>query len=102
MDEIGKARKGTCILCYRPTKTALGLAGSLEWVAAGLVRLGVPQKEAIAFIKKFGNNNAENAFRVCSSCVKKSGSRFKVGPEHAIPMYYEPPHLGGEEYLRGS
>lgn len=80
---------GSCIVCLTGTDTALAFAGSLEWKAAALVVLGVPQREAIATVDQFvdGSDRAAVTIRVCASCVRNSRANF---PEPALV------YVGGE------
>jgi hypothetical protein len=62
---------GTCIACYKPTDTALGVEGDPEWHAAFLVVLGVPQTEALATIER-SQPPRRSVCRVCEACAAKS------------------------------
>lgn len=70
-------RSGSCISCLQGTDTALGFCGDLEWVAAGLMNLGLPSNEAIVLVEQTpfpqdakGRNEA--VFQVCASCVSET------------------------------
>ena len=88
-----------CIVCYTGgTGTYAAFTGSLEWQAAALVKLGVPQDEATATIKQFGIDDGTVIFQVWQSCAGKAG--IEVHPLGVdAPAYYEPPWIGAEAFL---
>lgn len=72
---LGQA--GSCIVCLHGTDTALGFVGSIEWVCAGLMNLGVPDAEAVATVENSpipvdGSGRFHAVYRVCSACVSET------------------------------
>jgi hypothetical protein len=45
--------RGACVVCLKGTDTALAFRGEAEWTLAGLMRLGLPKKEAYATLEAF-------------------------------------------------
>lgn len=69
-------QSGSCVICGCGTDSGLAFAGDLEWLAGGLVAMGVPTQEAIAMIERFPENigqlddgDLSATFRVCAPCV---------------------------------
>lgn len=74
-DHLGK--RGSCIACLTGTDTALGFRGDIDWVAGGLVALGVPTEQAIATVENSDipvnlYGQFEAIFQVCTNCCTKS------------------------------
>lgn len=72
------AQRGSCIACLNGTDTALGFRGDLEWAAAGLTALGVPEDQAVATVENTElpvdeAGRVEAVFQVCASCAAKAG-----------------------------
>lgn len=68
-------RSGSCIVCITGTDTGIAFGGSIEWLAAGLVALGVPTEEAIATITSSVDGRSRRStltVRVCAKCARKS------------------------------
>lgn len=89
-----------CTVCYQQnTSTVVAFGGSLEWVVVGLMRLGLPQKEAIALVEMFGDDNDVNRYLVCQACAEKAGF---ITAEAGGPyqVYFEPPWVGAESHLQ--
>lgn len=74
---------GPCVVCGQGTDTALGFQGDANWVAAGLVVLGVPTEEAMDAVEDYwGGPDAVppgefvQAVQVCAECVAKCPADF--------------------------
>ena len=80
---------GSCINCFQGTDTALAFVGCLEWQAAGLMMLGLPDEHAFATVNSFGDESKPFIVRVCAECVEKSAAPFPA-PALAIPDYPVP------------
>jgi len=64
---------GSCVVCLRGTGTGLVFLGEPEWLAAGLVRLGLPMDDAVATTEVAMSDRPDGweewAVRVCSDCA---------------------------------
>lgn len=76
---------GECIVCLRPTDTALAFASEEpEWLAAGLSVLGLPEDEAMSEVRRWLDGIPEDEHvswlempvRVCGDCVAKCRANF--------------------------
>ena len=88
---------GSCVVCGRATRTALGFRGKAEWLIEGLVALGVPEAQATAMVADHlgpagGLVPDERYFlgvQVCSACVAAAAPHFPkpgvVVPGEAVP-----------------
>lgn len=95
----GSDANGACIVCYGPTDTAVAFEGDREWLAAGLVAMGVPLRDAELTVAVFGpavdsEGRATATFRVCRSCVSASGLSWVVPaltmPGQPVPVVRQP------------
>lgn len=77
----------SCVACLRKnTDTVLAFKGDAEWVAAGLMALGVPEDEAgstVAYaltgrVDEVPEGEVSMIFRVCETCAERPG--FPVVP----------------------
>lgn len=77
---------GTCVVCGTPTDTGLCFRGSPEFLILGLMKLGVPDREAKSMIEvmcanRYGcapgtvpdRDDLEQFVRVCRACTGKVG-----------------------------
>jgi hypothetical protein len=79
---------GTCIVCLRPTDTALAFRGPAEWHLSALKVLGVPEDQAYAtklpgWRERYGTRPGEvpdgvlsEAYRVCLDSVRACPAPF--------------------------
>lgn len=78
--------RGTCIVCMRPTDTALAFRGEGDWLIAGLMSLGIPRDQAYLTLlhawREHGRHvddgmvpsgTLTETVRVCHKCVRKAG-----------------------------
>lgn len=81
-------QSGSCIVCLRGTDTALAFRGDVNEIAAGLVAIGVPIRDAIATVQAYPPEadaaGPHYTVRVCSTCVRQNAPRLPE-PALAIP-----------------
>ena len=95
MSKVGpKDYEGSCIACLRGTDTALGFRGPQEWFAAGLIRLGLPDDQAVATVESILLEEGQDPdwgewmVRVCKSCADKVGMQVALAiVGGALPTY---------------
>jgi len=86
--------KDSCVACLQGTDSGLSFVGEAEWIAAGLVKLGIPTTEAIILVEDgLGSDPAMVAgrlglsFRVCQSCAEKAGFSVGLIASGKVPAY---------------
>jgi hypothetical protein len=91
-------RPEPCVVCDRPTDTALAFEGTAEWAAAGLVALGLEMDVAVVTLSvasgfepgKAPTGTRWYGFRVCGECASRAD--LEVGSlDRGIPTYQEEP-----------
>lgn len=80
----------SCVVCDRPTDTAVAFSGTAVSTIAALTRLGV--HEPVATMMVAGDGEVEHGvtygFRVCASCAERRGGDFQPGPiSGEVPVY---------------
>jgi ferredoxin len=89
-DLISAAYANTCIVCLKPTDTAMAFRGEAEWLIAGLVTLGVPEDQAYGAYRQSENKGDADdledgevragvhdmSVRVCAACVRACPAGF--------------------------
>jgi hypothetical protein len=95
--------RDTCIVCLRATDTAMAFRGEAEFLAAGLICLGVPHDDAMRIASQASGDNADNLtmrIQVCALCVAKSKPSFPAPRVHMkgsnIPLVAQKPQLLGD------
>lgn len=92
--------RGTCVICLQPTDTALGFRGGPEWLAAGLMTLGMTDREAIAVYEQ-GPPRDEMPVRVCRACVRACPADFPdpvpIIDGAELPCIGQPGYAGGDD-----
>lgn len=69
---------GSCVACMRGTDTGLAFRGEIEFIAAALMMLGVPENQAISIVKTSdailidGENRFVATMRVCAGCAERA------------------------------
>jgi hypothetical protein len=87
----------SCLVCLQGTDAALDFRGDAEWMVAGLTVLGIGYDEVASMISRAHGCDVglvpkdllTMTFRVCESCVTKSGTGMTVGLVDAqqVPIY---------------
>jgi hypothetical protein len=92
---------GTCVVCIKPTDTALAFKGDPEWAIAGLQMLGLTPDHAyrtllVAWRERYGTQDGQvpdhevcEAIRVCRGCVRACSALFP-DPGLAVAEAYVP------------
>lgn len=100
--------RDTCIVCLRATATGMAFRGEAEFLAAGLIVLGVPQSDATKIVSNIAFKVPDDdpdtltmTIVVCARCVAKSKPNFPVprsmkpSRENTIPLVAQKPQLLG-------
>jgi hypothetical protein len=100
MDTPTPGLRGTyedsCVVCLRGTDSGVAFTGTAEWIVAGLVKLGVPEEEAVATLSRATGCDpgmvpgGEFAFpiRVCEECADRTGLVVGLIASGQLPNYY--------------
>lgn len=82
---------GTCIVCLKPTDTAVAFLGPPEMAMGALMAMGVPEDQAVATIEAGMEPldyvlRSPIALRVCATCATRA--HLSVGPADGdVPLY---------------
>lgn len=101
--------RDTCIVCLRATDTGLAFRGEGEFLAAGLICLGVPRHDAVKVASRIafktpGDDPESLTMTIvaCAHCVAKAKSNFPAPRtlrpgRGTIPLVAQKPQLLGGE-----
>ncbi len=80
----------TCIVCYRPSDTALAVIGEPDWHQVFLEVLGLPDDEAKAVVASV--TGWQQTYVVCAACASKSPfpAPVRAVQDASIPVVAQP------------
>lgn len=85
-----------CIACYTPVKTYIVVEGTLRFLTAALVGIGVPYDDAIRTMEYLCEESGQEGpwwtqtVVVCTACAARAGLRPGPRDDGTEPLYRQP------------